>query len=125
MPTRRRKAWTVRKTDTGLSPAVAKWSRVTTNFLAIGNRMKTKLLSTVAMFVVATAVWHATPVSADQDDRDRGDHRSHDVHTATPIKHLVIIFNENRSFDHYFATYPDAGNPPGEIPFKADPRTPK
>ncbi len=34
--------------------------------------------------------------------------------TATPIKHLVIIFNENVSFDHYFATYPKATNPPGE-----------
>jgi phospholipase C len=26
--------------------------------------------------------------------------------TATPIKHLVVIFQENVSFDHYFATYP-------------------
>jgi phospholipase C len=44
--------------------------------------------------------------------------------TATPIKHLVVIFNENVSFDHYFATYPKAANPPGETPFKAMPRTP-
>ena len=36
------------------------------------------------------------------------------AHTATPIKHLVVIFNENVSFDHYFATYPKAANPPGE-----------
>jgi len=27
-------------------------------------------------------------------------------HTATPIKHLVVIFQENVSFDHYFGTYP-------------------
>src|SRR5580658_9126172 len=26
--------------------------------------------------------------------------------TATPIRHLVVIFNENVSFDHYFGTYP-------------------
>ena len=26
--------------------------------------------------------------------------------TATPIKHLVVFFGENVSFDHYFATYP-------------------
>jgi len=26
--------------------------------------------------------------------------------TATPIKHLVVIFDENISFDHYFGTYP-------------------
>ena len=24
--------------------------------------------------------------------------------TATPIKHLVVIFQENTTFDHYFAT---------------------
>jgi phospholipase C len=28
--------------------------------------------------------------------------------TATPIKHIVVIFDENNSFDHYFATYPYA-----------------
>ncbi len=28
--------------------------------------------------------------------------------TETPIKHLVVIFDENNSFDHYFATYPKA-----------------
>ena len=31
--------------------------------------------------------------------------------TKTPIKHLIVIFQENVSFDHYFATYPVAGNP--------------
>ncbi len=45
--------------------------------------------------------------------------------TATPIKHLVIIFNENVSFDHYFATYPSATNPPGEPAFTAAPGTPQ
>src|SRR6202789_3914677 len=44
--------------------------------------------------------------------------------TATPIKHLVVIFDENVSFDHYFATYPNALNPPHEIPFKALVETP-
>ncbi len=29
-----------------------------------------------------------------------------DGRTATPIKHLVVIFQENVSFDHYFGTYP-------------------
>jgi len=27
------------------------------------------------------------------------------IHTATPIKHVIIIVGENRSFDHLFATY--------------------
>jgi len=33
--------------------------------------------------------------------------------TTTPIKHLVVIFQENVSFDHYFATYPVAANTDG------------
>jgi phospholipase C len=44
--------------------------------------------------------------------------------TATPIKHVVVIFQENVSFDHYFATYPVALNPPGEPHFRASDRTP-
>jgi len=44
--------------------------------------------------------------------------------TATPIKHVVIIFGENISFDHYFGTYPTATNPPGEPAFTALPGTP-
>jgi phospholipase C len=31
-----------------------------------------------------------------------------DAHTTTPIKHVVVIFQENISFDHYFGTYPSA-----------------
>ncbi|MGN8129739.1 phospholipase C [Paenarthrobacter sp. 22069] len=34
--------------------------------------------------------------------------------TATPIKHVVVLFQENVSFDHYFATYPHAANTAGE-----------
>ncbi len=45
--------------------------------------------------------------------------------TATPVKHLVVIFDENVSFDHYFATYPNALNPPHETPFKARAGTPR
>jgi len=44
--------------------------------------------------------------------------------TTTPIKHLIVIFDENISFDHYFATYPSAANPPGEPEFIARPDTP-
>lgn len=44
--------------------------------------------------------------------------------TTTPIKHLVVIFQENVSFDHYFATYPVATNPSGEPQFTAASGTP-
>ncbi len=43
--------------------------------------------------------------------------------TATPIKHLVVIFDENVSFDHYFGTYPYAANTDG-TKFTARPGTP-
>jgi phospholipase C len=43
--------------------------------------------------------------------------------TATPIKHLVVIFDENVSFDHYFGTYPYAANTDG-TKFVAKPGTP-
>jgi phospholipase C len=54
-------------------------------------------------------------------------HRGDDGHshgrTATPIRHLVVIFQENVSFDHYFGTYPNAANTDGQT-FNAAPGTP-
>ena len=44
--------------------------------------------------------------------------------TATPIKHVVVIFGENISFDHYFGVYPHALNPPNEPAFHALANTP-
>jgi phospholipase C len=97
--------------------------------------MRKNLLSTVAMFGVAAAVGWSGPVAADDFDGRGPDFGRHDneghhgnpqneARTATPIKHLVVIFNENRSFDHFFATYPNATNPPGEPVFKPRRNTP-
>ncbi len=47
-----------------------------------------------------------------------------DLKTATPIKHLVVIYGENVSFDHYYGTYPTATNPVGEPQFTAKAGTP-
>jgi phospholipase C len=45
--------------------------------------------------------------------------------TTTPIEHVVVIFQENISFDHYFATYPVATNATkGEPAFHATAGTP-
>jgi phospholipase C len=81
--------------------------------------MKKSLLSTAALSLIAAAAVCSGSVLADPDGGF-----DHHPPTATPIKHLVVIFNENRSFDHYFATYPKALNPPGEIRFRPDPETP-
>ena len=45
------------------------------------------------------------------------------TNTATPIHHLVVIFQENVSFDHYFGTYPHAADIDGQS-FTALPSTP-
>ncbi len=41
---------------------------------------------------------------ADEDSRRDRDHR-HKGDTRTPIKHVIVIIGENRTFDHIFATY--------------------
>jgi phospholipase C len=47
-----------------------------------------------------------------------------DKPTTTPIKHVIVLFQENVSFDHYFGTYPHAQNRPGEQQFEVAPGTP-
>ena len=69
----------------------------------------------------AAAVAACAGTTALADNPNHG----HGMETATPIKHLVVIFNENVSFDHYFATYPNATNPPGEPQFTAATGTPQ
>ena len=50
---------------------------------------------------------------------------AHAADPATPIQHAVVIFQENVSFDHYFATYPVAANNSASEPaFHALPGTP-
>jgi phospholipase C len=43
---------------------------------------------------------------------------------SAAIKHVVVIFGENISYDHYFGTYPNALNLPGETPFTPVANTP-
>ena len=64
------------------------------------------ILSGTSLVSVATAVTITTSTS------------------TTPIKHLVVIFQENVAFDHYFATYPNAINPVDEPHFSHLPDTP-
>jgi phospholipase C len=49
--------------------------------------------------------------------------RTAETASTTPVKHVVVIFGENVSFDHYFGTYPQATNSDGQ-PFKAAKNTP-
>jgi phospholipase C len=79
------------------------------------------LPAAVALFAAMT--WGATSAIASGGAAAARPHSSGD--TATPIKHLVVIFDENVSFDHYFGTYPSAPNPSGEPAFHARPGTPQ
>ena len=51
----------------------------------------------LAVFQLAVGSAFAAPLSNSQPSRDDD--------TATPIKHVIVIIGENRSFDHVFATY--------------------
>jgi len=68
--------------------------------------------------LAATVLTSTTTAGADRGGPPSG------PATATPIRHLVVIFQENVSFDHYFGTYPQAANLAGEHPFSARPGTP-
>jgi phospholipase C len=85
-----------------------------------------------AMALAVAVAFPAGVVARHGDDKangqDRGgfnvDDRADDGgRTDTPIQHLVVIFQENVSFDHYFATYPHAANSDGPA-FTARPGTP-
>jgi phospholipase C len=85
-----------------------------------------KNLRWMAAVLVASNLILASPsVLLANSGKNAGSDPSESVETTTPIKHVIVIFDENISFDHYFATYPFATNPPGEPPFEADPKTPR
>src|SRR6201996_2045245 len=64
--------------------------------------VRTGMIS-ATVFQLAIGSAFAAPLSNSQPSRDDD--------TATPIKHVIVIIGENRSFDHVFATYvPKKGN---------------
>jgi phospholipase C len=80
--------------------------------------MRRRIRWIVPVLAVAAAVMVASSVS-DASGGPKGGSA-----TTSPVKHLVVVFQENVSFDHYFGTYPNAANPPGEPAFHAAPDTP-
>ena len=75
------------------------------------------------VFVLALVLLFAAAASA-QGNGQKNHKGSESSQTATPIKHVVVVFQENVSFDHYFGTYPKAQNPSGEPAFQAKSGTP-
>jgi len=73
-------------------------------------------LRTARAGVVATAIFQlaiGNSFAANQPQTDAASHPETDNsgNTTSPIKHVIVIIGENRSFDHVFATYvpPKAG----------------
>jgi phospholipase C len=77
--------------------------------------------TTALLLALTTAL---VPVAMPAFASSKPVHKNSQTTTATPIQHLVVIFQENVSFDHYFGTYPVATNPKGESKFTAEPNTP-
>ena len=68
-------------------------------------RWRSKLLSSVAIY--AMAINTMAPLAAAAATADTG---ANDGNTTTPIKHVIVIIGENRTFDHLFATYQPVNN---------------
>jgi phospholipase C len=61
---------------------------------------RTVLVGTMICQMAVGVSWASGPSSQPSRDGD----------TVTPIKHVIVIVGENRSFDHVFATYVPKGN---------------
>ena len=60
------------------------------------------------MLFVTLTPFAAGPVSAQEPGKNDG--KNDQQQTETPIKHVIVLIGENRTFDHLFATYvPRAG----------------
>jgi phospholipase C len=79
-------------------------------------------LKTLATCGAAAAVAVAT-LAGPATGTSSAANANNDPGINTPIKHLVVIFQENVSFDHYFGTYPNAANTSGQT-FNAKAGTP-
>ena len=87
-------------------------------------RKRVLLLLLAALAVAGASVAVAQASTHGRSHGRDGDHGSGGGgHAATPVKHVVVIFQENVSFDHYFGTYPNAANTDGQT-FHARPGTP-
>src|ERR1039458_4462376 len=53
----------------------------------------------VSLFAIVANLGVPLPAAAQNHDRER------ETNTTTPIKHVIVIIGENRTFDHIFATY--------------------
>jgi len=61
-------------------------------------RLRAALSATLAALI-------AFPIPASAQNRNDGGDGDHHHRTETPVKHVIVLIGENRTFDHVFATY--------------------
>lgn len=88
-------------------------------------RNLSKVVNVLSVAALSTILAVSPIVHAQGQNVKKAETQSQKVETTTPIKHVVVIFGENVSFDHYFGTYPYALNIKGEPQFKAKANTPE
>jgi phospholipase C len=86
---------------------------------------RTQYFGGTALALLATGGLFLATQGSPATARSTNTHRQQQqvTRTATPIKHVVVLFDENVSYDHYFGTYPKALNVDG-TPFHAKKKTP-
>ena len=71
--------------------------------------MTSSRLKTVALSICTVALLTLASTAAAAGEADK-------TETTTPIKHFVVLMQENHTFDNYFGTYPGAdGVPEGNL----------
>jgi phospholipase C len=81
-------------------------------------RISTKILTTTSFLIPALlTIGVVTPGAYGQQELVASPKEN-------PIKHIVVVLQENRSFDHYFGTYPSANGIPKNVCMPLDPDRP-
>ena len=79
--------------------------------------MKRRLAAAAGALIMACAAWAVPPTRiASADTGPAGQ-----LQTTTPIKHFMVLMQENHSFDNYFGTYPGADGIPADTCMPVDP----
>ncbi len=68
-----------------------------------------------ALVAIGLVLAHTAPAAGKADGTE----------TTTPIKHYVVLMQENHTFDNYFGTYPGADGIPEDVCMPRNPKKPK
>jgi phospholipase C len=87
--------------------------------------MRRRFLAALGVLGMAAIAWGAPPTPAASADTATDTAPAEQLPTTTPIKHFVVLMQQNHTFDNYFGTYPGADGIPAGTCMPADPANPK